>query len=184
MSVVSIRPQQQDGRPFTRADLASMPDDGRRYELVDGRLLVTPAPGHLHQRAVIELAVLLHGAAPAEAEVLTGPFAVVPAEDTELQPDVLVGRRAAFTATELPEAPLLAVEVLSRRTRSFDLGAKRERYERAGTPAYWVFDPRTVRLRAWDLRDGAFVAVADVSGDEAYEAAVPFAVRVVPSALV
>lgn len=184
MSVVTALPQQQRGRPFTRADLESMPDDGRRYELVDGCLLVTPAPGHLHQRAVGELFVLLRAAAPQDVEVLTGPFAVVPADDTELQPDVLVGRRAGFTAKDLPEAPLLAVEILSRSTRSFDLGAKRERYERAGTLAYWVFDPEAVRLRAWDLRAGAYVEVADVSGDEAYAATVPFAVTVIPAALV
>lgn len=47
-----------------------------------------------------------------------------------------------------------------------------------------MFDPDAVRLRAWELRDGAYVLAGDVSGDEAFEAAVPFAVRVVPSALV
>ncbi|HVF06129.1 MAG TPA: Uma2 family endonuclease [Frankiaceae bacterium] len=184
MSVVTALPQQQPGRPFTRADLESMPDDGRRYELVDGCLLVTPAPSPLHQNAVGRLYRLLDDAAPPDMQVLFAPLDVVPAEDTAMQPDVLVGRRSAFTAKELAGAPLLAVEVLSRSTRSFDLGAKRERYERAGTPAYWVFDPTTVRLRAWDLREGEFVLVADVTGDEAYAAAVPFPVTVVPATLV
>lgn len=172
------------GRPFTRADLASMPDDGRRYELIDGCLLVTPAPGWMHQRAVARLLFALRDVVPPEAELLPGPLAVVPADDTELQPDLLVARRSDLTEKDLPAAPLLAVEVLSRRTRAFDLGAKFERYERAGTLAYWVFDPKAVRLRAWELRGGAFVLAGDVSGDEAFETDVPFRARVVPSALV
>ena len=184
MTTVTALPQQQRGRPFTRADLESMPDDGRRYELVDGCLLVTPAPSPPHQTAVLELAVLLRGVTPPDAQVFVAPLAVVPAGDTELQPDVLVARRRELTAKELAGSPLLAVEVLSRHTRSFDLGAKRERYERAGTLAYWVFDPQAVRLRAWDLRAGAYAEVADVSGDEAYAATVPFAVTVIPAALV
>lgn len=183
MTVMTVLPRQH-GRPFTRADLESMPDDGRRYELIDGCLLVTPSPSPAHQRAVLELALLLRAAAPAYAETFVAPLDVVPADDTAMQPDVLVARRAHLTAKELRGAPLLAVEILSRSTRSFDLGAKRERYERAGTAAYWVFDPHTVRLRAWDLRDGEFVAVADVTGDEPYAAAVPFPVTVVPAALV
>lgn len=183
MTVVTVLPRQH-GRPFTRADLKSMPHDGRRYELIDGCLLATPAPSPAHQRAVLELAVLLRALTPPDAEVFVAPLAVVPAEDTELQPDVLVARRRELTRKELAGSPLLAVEVLSRSTRSFDLGAKRERYERAGTLAYWVFDPDAVRLRAWDLRAGRYVEVADVTGDEPYEAAVPFPVTVVPATLV
>lgn len=183
MTAVTVLPQ-PDGRPFTRADLESMPDDGHRYELIDGCLLVTPAPSVPHQTAVLELAVLLRAAVPPDAQTFVAPFDVVPAEDTAMQPDVLVARRSDLTVENLPAAPLLAVEILSRSTRSFDLGAKRERYERAGTLAYWVFDPAAVRLLAWELRDGAYTQVADVSGDEAFETGVPFPVRVVPSALV
>jgi Uma2 family endonuclease len=183
MTAVTALPQTR-GRPFTRADLESMPDDGRRYELIDGCLLVTPAPNIPHQRAVLELAVLLRAAAPPYAETFVAPLAVVPAEDTEMQPDVLVARRDDLTFKNLPGAPLLTVEVLSTSTRSFDLHAKRERYERAGSPAYWVFDPVAVRLIAWELRDGAYVQIGDVNGDEAFETEVPFPIRVVPASLV
>lgn len=172
------------GAPFTRADLESMPDDGRRYELIDGCLLVTPVPLVPHQFGVGALYRLLHAAAPADVLVLLGPFDVVLAEDTVFEPDLVAARRSDYTHKNLPVAPLLAVEVQSPSTRSFDLHVKRERHERAGTAAYWVVDPMAARLIAWDLRDGAFVQVADVSGDEAFEAEMPFPVRVVPSALV
>ena len=197
--------------PFTRADLEAMPDDGRRYELVDGCLLVspftlaerdalpddghrqelidgclvlTPAPNFTHQRAVTRLWRLLDTICPREFEAFVAPVDVVLGDATALQPDVLVARRSDLTFANLPAAPLLAVEILSPSTRRIDLTHKFHRYERAGALAYWVFDPNKVRLRAWDLRDGAYVQVADVRGDEPYEAAVPFAVTVVPATLV
>ncbi|HEX8001781.1 MAG TPA: Uma2 family endonuclease [Mycobacteriales bacterium] len=169
---------------LTRRDLAALPDDGRRYELVDGLLLVSAAPSPLHQRAVLRLARLLDDACPAELEVFPAPLAVALADDTELQPDVVVARRADLTDVELPAAPVLAVEVLSPSTRRADLGVKLRRLEQVGTAAYWAFDPRAVRLRAWVLRDGAFDLDADVLGDEPYETAVPFPVTVVPASLV
>lgn len=182
MTAVEVLPRA--GAPFTRADLESMPDDGRRYEIVDGCLLVTPAPSRPHQIEVGALYRLLYAAASEDILVLLGPFDVVLAEDTVFEPDLVVARRGDYTHKNLPVAPLLVVEVLSPSTRSFDLHVKRERHERAGTAAYWVVDPLAKRLVAWELRDGAYVQVADVSGDEAFEAKVPFPVRVVPSALV
>jgi Uma2 family endonuclease len=171
---------------WTRDELAELPDDdGYRYELLDGWLLVTSAPSLSHQRSVLGLAVALRAATPPDLETIIAPFAVVMSGDTELQPDVLIARRADLTPADLPGSPVLAVEVLSPSTRTFDLRLKRERYERAGTPSYWVVDPLTPRLRALQLdRTGTYVEVADVRGDEAFEAAVPFPMTVVPSALV
>ena len=183
MTAVAVLPEPSGG-PFTRADLESMPDDGRRYELIDGCLLVTPAPFVTHQHVLLELAVLIRGVCPVDAAIFVAPLDVVLAEDTVVQPDILVARRCDLTRENLPAAPLLAVEILSRSTRSFDLGAKKERYERAGTVAYWVFDPDTVRLRAWELSEGTYVLAGDVSGDEAFEAEVPFPITVIPAALV
>ncbi len=182
--MTAVMELRREGRPFTRADLESTPDDGRRYELVDGSMLVTPSPSIPHQITVGEVYELLRHAAPPGFLVLTGPVAVEISDDTELQPDVLVATRTDFTHDGLPVPPLLAVEVLSPSTRAFDLHTKRARYEEFGAAAYWVVDPLIVRLRAWDLRDGAFVEVADVTGDEPYEAAVPFPVTVVPAGLV
>jgi Uma2 family endonuclease len=171
------------GRPYEYADLEAMPDDGRRYEILDGVLLVTPAPRYEHQVAVTKLLVVLYAARSPDVDVLVAPFDVLITASV-LQPDLLVARRADFTRRDLPVAPLLAVEVLSPSTRRIDVGRKRERYQRAGTAAYWVVDPDVPRLVAWELRDGVYVEVADVSGDEAFAASVPFDVTVTPAALV
>lgn len=170
-------------RPLTRADLELMPDDGHRYELVDGVLLVSPAPRWQHQRVVGELHVLLHQACPPDLEVLLAPFDVVLADDTVLQPDLLVAPRSQFTERGLPGAPLLAVEVLSPSTRRFDLLLKRDRLEVAGVPSYWLVDPDEPSLTALELVDGAYREAAAVRGDASWTAVVPFPVTVSPGAL-
>ncbi len=76
-------------RPFTAADLDALPDDGRRYELIDGVLIVSPAPSYPHQRAASNLHVLLRSACPDEFEVLFAPLDIKLADDTVLEPDLL-----------------------------------------------------------------------------------------------
>lgn len=173
------------GRALTRADLRATADDGRRYELLDGVLLVSPSPSLRHQRCVLELAVLLREACPPGLSVVIGPFDVVLGVDTVLVPDLLVARSGDLTERELPVAPLLAVEVLSPSTRRFDLMTKRSRYEGSGTTAYWVVDPDEPALTAWELTVGGhYVEVAAVTGSQAFRCRSPMSVEVVPARLV
>lgn len=155
MSAVTTLPVR---RTYTADDLADMPDDGNRYELIDGTLIVTPAPVMRHQRVVTRLAVTLDAVVPEGMEIFPAPFDVRLADDTVVEPDVLVARQADLTEKNLPAPPVLAVEVLSPSTRLVDLNLKKARYEAAGCPAYWVVDPGTdespASIVAWTLRDG------------------------------
>jgi Uma2 family endonuclease len=169
--------------PLTRDDLARMPNDGHRYELVDGALIMTPGPSLRHQTVVVNLLVQLKAACPRDLQVLVAPFDVVIAPDTVMQPDLLIAHREDFGERELPMAPLLAVEVLSPSTRRIDLMLKWSRLEAAGCPAYWVVDPDTPSLIAWEMRDGAYAQVAKVTGDEVARLRLPFDVSVVPADL-
>jgi Uma2 family endonuclease len=171
-------------RALTVEDLDLMPDDGHRYELIDGTLVVTPAPSDPHQASVGELYVLLRAACPSDLRVRLAPYDVTLAADTLVQPDVLVATKAAITHRGLPAAPVLAVEVLSPSTALIDLNLKRARYEQAGVASYWAFDPVGLRLRAWDLAGGEYVEVADVSGEDSWTSELPYAVTVIPSQLV
>lgn len=172
------------GYGFTRAERDARPDDGRRHELIDGTLVVTPAPAWRHQDVVLSLATLLRAACPAELKVFGAPLDVTLGDLTVVEPDVLVVPRSALGERVLVGLPSLAVEVLSPSTRRLDLTRKRSRYEAAGVQSYWVIDPDEPRLIAWDLRDGAYVQVADVRGAESYEATLPSPVTVVPEELV
>ena len=174
----------RSGREITRAQLDAMPDDGRRHELVDGTLLVTPAPGSRHQAVVVNLLVALHAACPPDLRVRTAPFDVTLAGDTVVQPDLLVARAADIDAHGLSVAPLLVVEVLSARTRLVDLHLKRARYAEAGVASYWVVDPDDTSLVAWELREAVYVEAGRAVGDEAFVAHLPFPARITPGELV
>ena len=170
-------------RPLTRADLADLPDDGRRYELIDGTLIVSPGPALPHQDAVGNLFLLLRAACPAHLKVVLAPFAVALADDTEVQPDLLVAPREQFTRTELPGGPLLAVEVLSPSTRRVDLLLKRDRLQSAEVASYWLVDPDEPSVTVLELRGGTYVEVGRVVGDEALRVEAPFPLELVPSGL-
>lgn len=169
--------------PMTIGDLEAMPDDGRRYELIDGVLLVSPAPGTRHQIIGYRLFGLLDAACPDEFAVLGAPYAVHIGASIELQPDVLVGAIDDFTAKDLPVPPVLAVEVASPSTALHDRNTKKAAYERMGVPRYWVIDPDEPRLTVFALTDDGYREAASVAGDEPYEADQPFPVRIVPAAL-
>jgi len=170
-------------RPLTRADLELMPDDGHRYELIDGTLVVSPAPRHGHQTVVGNLYLVLRAACPSDLQVILAPFAVALADDTEVQPDLLVAPRAQFTDRDLPGAPLLAVEVLSPSTRRIDLLLKRDRLQSAGVPSYWLVDPDEPAVTVLELRDGTYVEAGTAAGSQALDVRLPFPVELVPALL-
>lgn len=175
------------GRPLTADDLAAIPDDGHRYELLDGSLLVTPAPGWAHQEVLYTLYGVLRAACPRGMRVIGAPFAVRFTHDTELQPDILVARYEDLTPRNLPVAPLLAVEVRSPSTAAIDVTLKKLAYERYGVPSYWVLDPDPDQpsLRAFELADGdRYREVAHVVAEEAFRATQPFPIVVTPAELV
>jgi len=172
------------GRPFTVDDLEAMPDDGNRYELIDGMLFVSPAPVVRHQKIVLQLAIRLDEACPDDMHVLPAPFAVRPSRSTELQPDVVVARDEDLTEKLLPVAPVLAVEVLSPSTALNDLNTKKAAYERLGVPSYWVVDPHPPSLTVFELDgDGRYRQIAEVKGEDEFLAQRPFPVRIVPTEL-
>lgn len=173
------------GRAFTVADLDRMPDDGRRYELLDGTLIVSPRLTNAHQEVAMELAVRLRSACPRHLRVIPEP-AVQLSAATEFDPDIAVIQREQVHASKCTVPPLLVVEIRSPSTALIDLGRKKAAYEQFGVPAFWVVDPRVKKpsLTVFELADGRYRQAARVSGDEPYHAQQPFPVEVVPSALV
>jgi len=170
-------------RDWTVDDLDNVPDNDLQYELLDGMLLVSPAPTKQHQRAVGRLFILLTAACPPQSEVYVAPLDWRPDHLTSLQPDVLVlGTRDVAVAVS--ESLILAVEVLSPSTRRKDLFLKRSKYQDAGVTSYWIIDPAVPSITALDLVDGRYVTVGEGSGDEAVALEKPFPVTILPSSLV
>ena len=177
---MSVMPRDHE---WTVADLAQTPDDGLRYELVDGVLLVSPAPTNRHQIVVGELYLLLRAASPPDVRVMLAPTDYQPTDRRSLLPDLLVTRRTDVGDDPISAPLRLAVEVLSPSTRSVDLLLKRGVYAESGVASYWVVDPAVPSVRALRLVDGAYVDAGYAEGDEVLRLQEPFAVRMVPQDL-
>lgn len=171
-------------REWTVEDLDGLPDDGRRYELVDGVLLVSAAPSDVHQLALTNLVALMVTTCPFPMRTLVAPVDVRFSDTRQLQPDLLVLPDQQLGGPAARSLPLLVVEVLSPSTRAVDLTLKRHVFEQGGIPSYWVLDPLTPSLTVLELRDSGYAEMATVVGAEPYDATVPFTVRMVPADLV
>ena len=182
MGVMTAMPR--TGEEWTVDDLDLLPDDGLQYELLDGLLLVTPAPVVQHQRVIGTLYVLLRTACPAGFEVLFAPVDWRPDRRTSLQPDLLVIRNEDAGIKNVTAPLMLAVEVLSPSTRRKDQVLKRSKYEDAGVQAYWIVDPSEPSVLALELENGVYATAADVHGSERAALRSPFPAEIVPADLV
>ncbi|HLS24698.1 MAG TPA: Uma2 family endonuclease [Beutenbergiaceae bacterium] len=182
--MVAMTAMPRTGEEWTVDDLDQLPDDGLQYELLDGLLLVTPAPIPVHQRAIGNLYLLLRAACPAGLEVFLSPLDWRPDPRTSLQPDLVVVRNEDVGAKNVTGPLVLAVEVLSPSTRRKDLLLKRSKYEEAGVASYWVIDPEEPSILALDLVRGSYVTTARASGEQRVVLKEPFEVEVVPAELV
>ncbi len=172
------------GEPFTVEDLDRLPDDGRRYELLDGVLIVSPWPTTVHQMAATRLATLLSVACPDNLSVVAEPAMQV-SDKTEFDPDIVVVRLDEVGGAKFWTPPLLAVELRSPSTAIVDRNAKLAAYEKFGVASYWIFDPDPARpeLTVFELRDGTYEQIAQASGANALRIERPFPVEIVPAAL-
>lgn len=155
---------------WTYNDLFSLPDDGKRYEIIEGELYEMPAPGWDHAITVMNVILLLAPIVRAlGGKLVTSPVDVFFPGADPVQPDILViipGSRAAGHGRGVEGAPDLVVEVLSPSNRGHDLLTKRALYARAGVREYWIVDPdaRTVQFLILD-RDAFHLAVTASGND-------------------
>ncbi|HKV50606.1 MAG TPA: Uma2 family endonuclease [Gemmatimonadaceae bacterium] len=137
---------------YTIDDIDQFPEDGNRYEVLDGVLLVTPAPSTGHQIVVGRIQASLSAAVQTTGHAhVVGPGAIAVPPRTQLQPDILVfparfGPRAEWS--QITEH-WLAVEVLSRSSRVYDREVKRAAYFALGVRQLWLVDPRDRSVEVW-----------------------------------
>ena len=141
-------------------DYARLPTgDGKRYEVLDGELYVTPAPSPLHQRLSKRLQRRLEDYFEARGlgEVFNAPIDLILARYDIVEPDlVIVAEPAQISQRGIEGVPLLVAEVLSPSTRAQDRGIKMQRYGALGIPHYWIVDPDAETIECWRLEGGAY----------------------------
>jgi Uma2 family endonuclease len=177
---------QDPAEPFTFADLDAIPDDGRRWELISGSLVVSPAPLGAHQWCTVRLLRVMDEACPADMVVVPAPYDWrVEATGESFQPDVTVIRRGDFDPHgPLQATPLLVVEIISPRREAQDRMFKRARYEALRVPAYWIVDPAAPSLTELRLSGrGRYTERSTVAGEQMFATDYPFAVELTPAAL-
>lgn len=125
---------------WTIEDLDRLPDDGNRYEVLDGELFVTPAPSELHETVLVLLHGILDPFVQANSLGWIQRRGVLRKTESQLEPDLIVRPHAPLRGWEAAPLPTLIVEVLSGSTRNRDLGKKKDFYVRTGIPEYWIVD--------------------------------------------
>lgn len=150
---------------FLAEDIWDTPEDGKRYEVIDGELYVSPPPTEPDQRGSANLfaPLWIHVRSNGLGRVYYAPIGVVLDPDDGVQPDIVYvsnERLGIITDRGIFGAPDLIVEVLSPSTRGRDRGIKMRRYAKAGVAHYWMLDPRSLALQVYRLGARGYDAVA------------------------
>ena len=155
---------------WTYANWEELPDDGNRYEIIDGVLYMTTAPSSFHQWIVNRLE--RHITIPAEDQGLAfgfpAPVGVIMPGCDPVQPDfvvVLTSRKSIFRQRRIRGVPDLVVEILSRGTKTYDQQVKLDAYARAGVPEYAIIDPSARTLSHFRLEAPGRYASPHVYGE-------------------
>jgi len=135
-----------ESRLTTYDDYRHLPDDGTQYQIIKGRLYMTPAPTTIHQRILLNLIRVLDPFVENKnlGEILIAPVDVVLSMTDVVQPDLVFvakERLNIITKKNIVEAPDLVVEILSEHTKTIDRQNKMELYEKYDVNEYWIVDP-------------------------------------------
>ena len=157
---------------FTAADYRAMPDDGKRYQLIEGELIVAPAPNTFHQFVQKNVLWILETyiRRNPRGTVLGAPCDVYLDEHNVYQPDILYVTRAHTARIEhdgIHGAPDLIVEILSPSTAGLDR-RKRAHFAAAGTIEFWQIDPALRQLQRFVFAENAAKPVALIDEPETF----------------
>lgn len=164
---------------MTVHDYRLMPETGPRYQLVQGRFHMSPAPSRFHQQIVVNVLYLIrhHLKDNPIGFVYVSPFDVYLTDIDAYQPDVLYvsnANAAILTDAGAEGPPDLAIEVLSPKTAYLDKGSKRDVYARTGVKELWLIDPDKLLVSVYRLQKDADTPEAS------YDAQAEFASPLLP----
>ncbi len=163
--------RRSDPQPMTYDEYCLLPDDGKRYQVIEGELFVSPAPRTTHQDIIIQLATLLHTYVKAHGlgKVYVAPTDVLLGPTTVVQPDILFIRHenlGIITELNIQGPPDLCIEVLSPGTESVDRERKMAVYARYGVSEYWIINPLRQIVSVYGRNGDRFVLKREVIEDD------------------
>lgn len=145
----------------TYDDYQHLPDDGNRYEIIDGELFMTPAPKMYHQDIIGNIYYHIRKFLEKTnlGKVYVSPADVVLSMTDVVEPDLFFiskERSEIITKKNVVAAPDLVVEILSESTAAIDRNRKKDLYGKYGVKEYWIVDPEQAAIEQYILRDGFF----------------------------
>jgi len=148
----------------TYDDYLTLPDDGKKYEIIDGELIMTPSRVSVHQLTSRNIVRILDSfvSKNKRGEVLYAPLDVVLSMTDVVQPDIVFissERRDIITKKNIIAAPDLVIEILSESTDTIDRVKKKNLYERHGVKEYWIVDPSARTVEQYILENNLYRSV-------------------------
>jgi Uncharacterized protein conserved in cyanobacteria len=141
----------------TIKDYMELPE-GTPYQLIEGELIMSPAPGYSHQNTLGNLFIILRTRLK-NAQVILSPIDVYLDEENAYQPDIVVVLKDSKARVEekgIFGAPDVVVEILSPSTAYYDLTEKKDVYERVGVKEYWIVDPKRKTFEIYSNSEEGF----------------------------
>jgi Uma2 family endonuclease len=168
---------------WTYDDLLKLPEDGTRYEIIDGELVIMSSPSVTHQRVLQRLYLAFHAQVQqrGQGEVFLAPLDVIMSPTRVVEPDLIIVRpnNRGILKTRIEGIPDLLVEILSPSNHKHDIVTKRRLYARARVPEYWIVDPEAQTIEVLALVDGGLTfrqhgwsAPGDIATSATFEIAV------------
>ena len=147
--------------PWTYEDYLAFPEDGKRYEIVEGDCYMSPAPRPKHQDISFRLTAFLyrHLQKTRQGRAFAAPTDVILSDTNIVQPDLLVVLAACasiITEKNIQGAPDIVIEIISETSRKTDEITKKKLYERYGVLEYWIVDPELELVKIYRLSDGRY----------------------------
>ncbi|OGO38141.1 MAG: hypothetical protein A2Z03_06450 [Chloroflexi bacterium RBG_16_56_8] len=173
---VQIAPVRRQVKHWTYEEYRALPEDGNRYEVVEGELLMTAAPLIDHQRVSANLQFILETYIRANSwgTLFDAPVELYLDEKSFVEPDIVCvaqAHRGIIKKKNITGVPDLIVEILSPSTARYDRVIKMNAYARHQVPHYWIVDPEAKTLEAFEWEKGTYRLVAARAEEETFQPA-------------
>jgi Uma2 family endonuclease len=154
---------------WTYDDYVALPEDGNRYEIIDGVIYRIPMPETIHQACSVRIAYYFFESVDLAnvGYVLTAPMDVKLSSGTTVQPDLIVvlnHKLSIITDANINGTPDLLVEILSPGTKTYDRTKKLQTYQKNTVPEYWIANPKTKEVEVLVLENGVYRSLGVFSG--------------------
>lgn len=166
--MASVQPQINPSLKFTWSDYQLLPENDKRYEIMDGDLTMTPSPNTRHQMVLLNLATILKSFVEHQhlGQIFIAPYDVVLSKYDVVQPDIIfitTRHTDRVKSTHLEGEPDLVIEIMSTGTLQRDRIFKRKLYAIHGVSEYWLVHPEKETVQVLRREKGDFKSVAELT---------------------